>query len=107
MGYRKDVPQLMQLADAAVSSSNQEGLPVNVMEAMAIGLPLVVSTCRGNRDLVEDGRNGYLVTFDDPELYAEKIAMLYYNPQKRVSMKKESVEMIQSYPRSGNFTKGF
>lgn len=97
MGYRKDVPQLMQLADAAVSSSNQEGLPVNVMEAMAIGLPLVVSTCRGNRDLVEDGRNGYLVTFDDPELYAEKIAMLYFNPKKRASMKKESVEMIQNY----------
>lgn len=97
MGYRKDVPELMQLADAAVSSSTQEGLPVNVMEAMAIGLPLVVSTCRGNRDLVEDGRNGYMVAFDDPELYAEKIAMLYFNPKKRVSMKKESVEMIQNY----------
>jgi glycosyltransferase EpsD len=97
MGYRKDVPQLMQLADVAVSSSNQEGLPVNVMEAMAIGLPLVVSACRGNRDLVEDGRNGFLIREDDPVLYAEKLAILYFDEKLRESMKQESVAMIQDY----------
>ncbi|WP_320164527.1 glycosyltransferase family 4 protein [uncultured Trichococcus sp.] len=97
MGYRKDVPQLMQLADVAVSSSNQEGLPVNVMEAMAIGLPLVVSTCRGNRDLVEDGRNGFLIREDDPAIYAEKLATLYFDEKLRESMKRESAAMIQDY----------
>ncbi|WP_319470153.1 glycosyltransferase family 4 protein [uncultured Trichococcus sp.] len=97
MGYRKDVPQLMQLADVAVSSSNQEGLPVNVMEAMAIGLPLVVSACRGNRDLVEDGRNGFLIREDDPAMYAEKLATLYFDEKLRESMKQESAAMIQDY----------
>jgi glycosyltransferase EpsD len=97
MGYRKDVPQLMQLADVAVSSSNQEGLPVNVMEAMAIGLPLIVSACRGNRDLVEDGRNGFLIKQDDPAMYAEKLVMLYFDDKLRESMKRESAAMIQDY----------
>ena len=64
LGYRRDVPELMLLSDIAVSSSRQEGLPVNVMEAMAVGLPLVVSDCRGNRDLVVNYANGFIVNDD-------------------------------------------
>ena len=41
LGFRNDVEKLMLLSDVAVSASRQEGLPVNVMEAMATGLPLV------------------------------------------------------------------
>lgn len=97
MGYRKDVAKLLMLSDVAVSSSRQEGLPVNVMEAMATGLPLVVSNCRGNRDLVKDGRNGYVITGDSPETYAEKIGQLYNDANVREKMKHANLTDIQHY----------
>lgn len=75
LGYRKEVHELMVLSDIAVSSSRQEGLAVNIMEAMAVGLPLVVSDCRGNRDLIENGINGFIVN-DDPSLFRTFILKL-------------------------------
>lgn len=61
LGYRDDVPKLLKIADLAVSTSRQEGLPVNLMEAMYMGLPIVATDCRGNRELVKNNENGFLV----------------------------------------------
>lgn len=54
LGYRKDIPKLLKISDLYVSTAKQEGLPVNIMEAMFCELPIVATDCRGNRDLVED-----------------------------------------------------
>lgn len=51
-GYRQDVAEFYQAADIFVFPSLREGLPVAVMEAMASGLPCVVSNIRGNNDLI-------------------------------------------------------
>lgn len=51
LGYRTDVEKLYQMADVAVSTSKQEGLPMNVLEAMACGLPIVCTRIRGHVDL--------------------------------------------------------
>ncbi len=53
LGYQEDVDDLYQNADIFVFPSIQEGLPVALMEAMAAGLPCVVSDIRGNRELVD------------------------------------------------------
>lgn len=53
LGYRTDIPKLMKISDLAVSTSRQEGLPVNLMEAMFCNLPIIATDCRGNRDLVQ------------------------------------------------------
>ena len=45
-GYRNDIHHLMMLSDIAISTSRQEGLPVNVMEAMGTGLPLSLQIAR-------------------------------------------------------------
>ncbi|XJZ26736.1 glycosyltransferase [Bacillota bacterium Lsc_1132] len=55
LGQRQDVEQLLKISDLAVASSLREGLPVNIMEAMACGLPVVASDNRGHRELVEEG----------------------------------------------------
>ena len=78
LGFRKDIPQLLKISNLAISSSRQEGLPVNVMEAMYTGLPVVVTDCRGNRDLIEDGANGYIVGVNDSQEFRNKI-MYYYS----------------------------
>lgn len=97
MGYRNDINQLMMLADVSVSASRREGLPVNVMEAMATGLPLVVSNCRGNADLVKDGKNGFVITDDSPYTYAAKISQIYKDKELSNSMKKANLVAIQKY----------
>ena len=53
LGFRKDVSELLQIADVMVSASKREGLPVNLMEAALLGLPIVATDCRGNRDVCE------------------------------------------------------
>lgn len=60
LGYRTDVKELFQAADVFVMPSYREGLSRSIMEAMASGLPCIVSKIRGNVDLIEDSVNGYL-----------------------------------------------
>lgn len=61
LGYRKDIPKLLKISDLYVSTAKQEGLPVNVMEAIYAELPIIVTNCRGNRDLVKENMNGYVI----------------------------------------------
>lgn len=97
LGYRLDVPQLMKISDIAISTSKQEGLPVNVMEAMISGLPDIVTNCRGNRDLVEEGKNGYIVEINDEHTLYEKILFLSLNEDIRIKMGQYGKKVIQKY----------
>ena len=54
LGYVQNMEDLYPICDVAVSSSKTEGLPFNVMEAMACGLPVLISDIKGHRDLVEN-----------------------------------------------------
>ena len=97
LGYRDDIPNLMMLADIGVSSARQEGLPVNVMEAMATGLPIVATDVRGNRDLVTDGLNGFLVDSDDHSSFAKAVYELAKSPKLRTDYGQESLRLIQRF----------
>lgn len=97
LGFRKDIPKLLTVSDLAISSSRQEGLPINIMEAMFAGLPIVVSDSRGNRDLLVHGQNGYVIPIDDQEGYAAKIEGLHNNKLMRQSMGKASRKMVEPY----------
>ena len=65
LGYRKDIPKLLKISNLALSSSKQEGLPVNLMEAMIIGLPIIATDCRGNMDLIKNVEGNYLIKSED------------------------------------------
>lgn len=73
LGYVQNVPELLEKADIAVSSSRSEGLPFNIIEAMAAGLPIVASDVKGNRDLIQDGVNGYLYGFNDISAFVASV----------------------------------
>ena len=77
IGLRNDIPRLLKIVDFATSSSKREGLPVNIMEAMYTGLPIVACDCRGVSNLIVNNKNGYLISLNDPKMYAEKIESLY------------------------------
>lgn len=97
LGFRNDIANLALLSDVAVSASRREGLPVNVMEAMATGLPLVVTDCRGNRDLVSDQENGYVVGIDDVKGFAEAIEILHNSAEIRENFGRRCLEIVNSY----------
>lgn len=82
LGYRKDIPQLLRISNIALSSSKREGLPINIIEAMYVGVPIVATNCRGNRDLIKNGKNGYLVDSYKADEFAEKIYNIYTNKNK-------------------------
>lgn len=97
LGLREDVNEILPMCDVAVASSLREGLPVNVMEAMAVGLPLVVTDSRGHRDLVEDGENGYIVRIGDAQGFAEAIERLYNSAETRQKFGQKSLEYVKLY----------
>lgn len=78
MGRSNELYRVYQKADLYVMSSDYEGMPNALAEAMAIGLPCISTDCKtGPRDLVDDGENGYLVQCDDAAALAEKIKMVF------------------------------
>lgn len=65
LGHREDVPRLLPHVDVLWSPSAYEGQPNSVMEAMALGVPVVATDIPGTRDLVVHGETGFLVPTDD------------------------------------------
>ncbi|MDQ1144591.1 glycosyltransferase EpsD [Bacillus sp. SORGH_AS 510] len=97
LGFRQDIHRLMAMSDLAVSTSRQEGLPVNVMEAMAAGLPVIVTDCRGNRDLISNGENGLVVDGNDALACANAIEELCLSRKLRDKFAEKNKELIQRY----------
>ena len=68
-----------------------------MMEAMASGLPCIASEIRGNIDLLENERGGYLVPVTDIKGIAEKIEILASNENLRLDMGNANLDRIQSF----------
>ena len=85
-GYRSDVKELLHAVDGFIFPSLQEGLPVSLMEAMSVGLPVVCSRIRGNVDLVKDGQGGYLYDCNDVDGFAEGMSKIIHEDNQRMGM---------------------
>jgi glycosyltransferase involved in cell wall biosynthesis len=83
LGERDDVPELLGTADVFVLSSNSEGLPLSILEAMAAGLPVVASNVGGVSEVVLDGDTGLLVPPGDAQSFAAAIERLLEDPVLR------------------------
>ncbi len=97
LGFRKDVHQLCKAADIFLFASLQEGLPVAIMEAMACGLPIIASKIRGNVDLIDEGKGGYLVGPTDVEGFVSAIREVTDNEEYLQEMKEYNMKRIQQY----------
>jgi L-malate glycosyltransferase len=76
LGYRDDATRLIAGADVFVLASHHEGLPVTVMEALTLGVPVVAPSVGGLREIVVTGENGILVTPESPAALADGIAQV-------------------------------
>ncbi|TDL32513.1 glycosyltransferase family 1 protein [Jeotgalibacillus sp. S-D1] len=71
LGFVSDVPSVLSITDIGLLVSLREGLPRSVMEMMAMKIPVIGSNIRGIRDLVEDGKNGFLIPVKSPGRLAD------------------------------------
>jgi len=72
--------------DIFVLTSEQEGLPRVILEAMLMGKPVVASNVSGPSELVVDGETGFLVPAKNPQAFAKSILKLVENPTLRTQM---------------------
>jgi glycosyltransferase involved in cell wall biosynthesis len=87
LGVRKDIPALMNAADAYVMSSAWEGTPMVLLEAGATGLPIVATAVGGNGEVIVDGQTGFLVPPGDSEaLMQAMLRLMDLSPEERVRM---------------------
>ena len=96
LGYRTDIIELLNTADIFAFPSFREGLSVALMEAMAAGLPCVVSRIRGNVDLIEDGINGYLCDANDEVSFCESLKALVEGETYK-NFGKDNCQMIMNF----------
>jgi len=86
LGYRYDVPELTAAADVAVLTSVKEGIPRALMQAAAVGVPVVATDVKGTREVVENAQTGFLVPLDDAETLAERLGRLLDDAELRRQM---------------------
>ncbi|WP_251549895.1 glycosyltransferase family 4 protein [Neobacillus muris] len=95
LGFRLNIDEFLKISDLAVASSYREGLPVNIMEAMASGLPVLASDNRGHRELIINDKNGWLIKADHVGQMSEKIKILVQHEELRSRFGKMSRKIIE------------
>ncbi|OJF94713.1 glycosyltransferase family 4 protein [Alkalibacterium sp. 20] len=94
-GKVSNVDEYMKAADMFILPSYSEGLPNVLLEACSSGLPAVATDIGGSRDILIDGKNGYLVNTNQPDEIKGKLTLLAENEQDRINMGNYSREFIE------------
>lgn len=97
VGYRNDVEKFYQLSDLTLSASRREGLPLNLVEAMATGLPVICTKTRGHVDIVTNRRNGLLFSVNDADELRQSLVEIYENSGLRRNMTESNSEDVSRY----------
>jgi glycosyltransferase involved in cell wall biosynthesis len=95
VGFTTDVVNYLKQADICILISHSEGLPLSILEAMSIGLPIIGSNVGGICKQVKQGYNGFLVERKDVEDLTEKVKLLMNNPTLRREMGKNSRSLYE------------
>ncbi len=96
--FDTDVQAHYRSASAITLLSEYEGLPMVLLEAQAMGLPIVAYTCKtGPRDIVTDASDGYLVPAGDASALAERLEYLITNPTQRIAFGKAAQASAQRF----------
>jgi len=104
LGVTREVPVVYELADAFVLASSYETFSLVTFEAAASGLPILASPVNGVRELIEDGRNGYLIALE-PRVIAERLRQLadpalrarFGEAARRSALEFDSERMVRGY----------
>ncbi len=99
-GFRNDVERFLPAADVMVFPSQREGMPVCLMEALAVGLPAITRDARGSREVVRDGVDGWVLRDCTDENLANAMAKLANEPATRREMAARALEGRERFART-------
>jgi glycosyltransferase involved in cell wall biosynthesis len=94
---RNDMPTVYPQADIFVLPSQNEGMSIALLEAMASGLPVVVTDTGGTAELVQAGVNGYTVPWADLSELTQALASLVKDQEMRQRMGRESRHIVEQF----------
>lgn len=97
LGYRNDVEKILSISDVGFSASLREGLPVNIIESMACGLPILCSDNRGHRALISHLETGLIFDAADTKSLIDFLVLLYKNPALRQEMGQRNVSIAKKF----------
>lgn len=97
LGYCTHLQDYQHIADVLVSCSKREGLPLNIVEAMLSRTPVVASRNRGHRELIQDGKNGFLVEVDREDIMAERVLSLLNKDELSQEISLNAAKYAQDY----------
>ncbi len=107
-GYQPSVKPFIENADCCVLPSYREGLPMSLLEAMSMSRPIITTDTAGCNELVEEGKNGYLVPVEDSQgLYDAMEKFMQLSDSERQSMGAYSRSMIEQNFESNIITENF
>jgi len=96
LGIRMDINDIIAASEVMVSMSYREGLPRNIMEGLAQGKPFVATNIRGNKDIIENNKNGYLVKVND-YIKTSKVIKKLEDKEIYRTMKEYNIEEVKKY----------
>lgn len=94
LGLREDIHNLLGQCSLFWLTSRIEGLPISLLEAMATGLPPIVTAVGDMTNIIESGRNGYLLAPDDHTSFAEISCALLKSPEQYLSLSNAAAQTI-------------
>lgn len=97
LGHQDDIASIMRTVDLVVLPSYREGTPRVLLEASAMGLPIVATDVPGCRDVALEGKNALLVPPRDPEALAVAIAKLLTNEELRTQLGEGAFELSKEF----------
>jgi glycosyltransferase involved in cell wall biosynthesis len=97
LGYRADAVRVLAACDVFCLASRWEGLPVALMEALVLGLPVVATAVGGVAEAVTDGREGLLVAPGRPRELADALARVVTDARLRASLARAASERGASF----------
>lgn len=97
-GYKKDILEVLREADVFVMPSFREGLSVALQEAMAAGLPVIATNIRGNNELIDNGKGGWLIPSNDIDTMVN--AMIEADRADLQKMSQYNLTKIKKYDKS-------
>jgi len=83
--------------DIFINTTNFDNLPVSIVEAMALGFPIISTNVGGLPYLIEDGVDGLLVNKNDDKMMHEKIEQLLNNPDLSISLSNNARKKAETY----------
>lgn len=96
LGTRSDVPDLLRLADLFILPSVSEGMPVALLEAMMVGLPVIASQVEGVDEIVQDGQNGLTVPPADAKALSQAILRLASDSELRQRLGAQAKSSVEN-----------